>query len=119
MPQIETLENAKISELQTHYFKASYDQIKEVYLKTLERLGHEVVSVNDDFGEIFSEIPHFSVNAKIIMQNPKETSIDFYINSDFMVGAKGKAEKFIERVLAKIEATFEFKGVSLHKEVTA
>ena len=115
MPQIETLENAKISELQTHYFKASYDQIKEVYLKTLNRLGHEVVSVNDDFGEIFSEIPHFSVNAKIIMQNPKETSIDFYIDSEFLLGNKKKAIKFMEEVYKDIEKVYELKGVSLHR----
>ncbi|MBR4496938.1 MAG: hypothetical protein IKP12_07395 [Acholeplasmatales bacterium] len=115
MPQIETLENAKISELQTHYFKASYDQIKEVYLKTLNRLGHEVISVNDDFGEIFSEIPHFSVNAKIIMQNPKETSIDFYIDSEFLLGNTKKAIKFMEEVYKDIEKVYELKGVSLHR----
>lgn len=115
MPQIETLENAKISELQTHYFKASYDQIKEVYLQTLKRLGHEVVSVNDDFGEIFSEIPHFSVNAKIIMQNPKETSIDFYIDSEFLLGNTKKAIKFMEEVYKDIEKVYELKGVSLHR----
>ena len=115
MPQIETLENAKISELQTHYFKASYDQIKEVYLQTLNRLGHEVISVNDDFGEIFSEIPHFSVNAKIIMQNPKETSIDFYIDSEFLLGNTKKAIKFMEEVYKDIEKVYELKGVSLHR----
>ena len=29
MPQIETLENAKIYELQTHYYKATYEEIKD------------------------------------------------------------------------------------------
>ena len=119
MTVVETSENAKKLILQTHYYKASYDEIKKLYLSILEEEKHNVVSVNDDYTEIYSEIPHMEAIAKIIMQDPKETSIDFYINSDFMVGAKGKAEKFIERVLAKIEATFEFKGVSLHKEVTA
>ena len=55
------------------------------------------------------------VIAKIIMQDPKETSIDFYINSDFLVASKSKAFKFIETVLKKIEEKYEFKGVSLHK----
>lgn len=115
MPQIETQENAKINELQTHYFKASYDQIKEVYLETLKRLGHDIVSVNDDFCEIFSEIPHFSVNAKIIMQTPKETSIDFYIDSEFLFGSAKKAIKFMNEVYTDIEKKYELKGVSLHK----
>ena len=117
MTVVETSENAKKLILQTHYYKASYDEVKEFYLSILEEEKHTVVSVNDDYTEIYSEIPHMEVIAKIIMQDPKETSIDFYINSDFMVGARGKAEKFIERVLAKFEGKFEFKGVSLHKEI--
>jgi len=115
MPQIETLENAKIYELQTHYYKASYEQIKEVYVETLKKLGHDVVSVNDDYCEVFSEIPHFSVNAKIIMQNPKETSIDFYIDSEFLIGNTKKALKFMDTIYKSIEKKYELKGVSLHK----
>ena len=115
MTVIETGENQKKLILQTHYYKASYDEVKKVYLAFIEEDNHNIVSVNDDYTEIYSEIPHMEVIAKIIMQDPKETSIDFYINSDFMVGAKGKAEKFIERALAKIEAQYEFKGVALHK----
>lgn len=115
MTVIETGENQKKLILQTHYYKASYDEVKKVYLAFIEEENHNVVSVNDDYTEIYSEIPHMEVIAKIIMQDPKETSIDFYINSDFMVGAKGKAEKFIERALAKIESQYEFKGVALHK----
>ena len=115
MPIIETLENAVSQDLQTHYYKASYDQIKEVYLETLKRLGHDIVSVNDDYSEIFSEIPHFSVNAKIIMQTPKETSIDFYIDSEFLFGNKKKAINFMKEVYKDIEKKYEFKGVSLHR----
>ncbi len=115
MPQFETSENAKIYELQTHYYKASYDQIKEVYLDTLKRLKHEIVSVNDDYCEIFSEIPHFSVNAKIIMQTPKETSIDFYIDSEYLLGNKRKTIKFIDTIYEDIEKKYELKGVSLNK----
>ncbi len=115
MPQIETLENAKITEFQTHYYKASYEQIKEVYLATIKRLGHDVVSVNDDYCEIFSEIPHFSVNAKIIQQTPKETSIDFYIDSEFLFASTKKALKFMDEVYKDIEKKYELKGLSLHK----
>ena len=112
---IETSENAKSLNLQTHYYKASYQQIKALYLEILKSLGHNIVSDNDDYSEIYSEVPHMEVIAKIIMQDPKETSIDFYINSDFLVASKSKAFKFIETVLKKIEEKNEFKGVSLHK----
>ncbi len=115
MITIETSENAKDLKLQTHYYKASYQQIKSLYLEILESLGHTIVSDNDDYSEIYSEVPHMEVIAKIIMQDPKETSIDFYINSDFLLASKSKALKFIETVLKKIEEKYEFKGVSLHK----
>ena len=97
MTEVITGEREKKLVLQTHYYKTNYENIRNIYLELLDELGHNVVSVNDDYHEIYSEIPHMEVIAKIIMQDPKETSIDFYINSDFMVGAKGKAEKFIER----------------------
>ncbi len=115
MAVIETGENQTKLVLQTHYYKASYEQIKEAYLAILDELKHTIVSVNDDYTEVYSEIPHMEVIAKIIMQDPKETSIDFYINSDYLLGANGKAYKFIETVYAKIEQKYEFKGVALHK----
>ena len=115
MAVIETGENQKTLILQTHYYKASYDEIKKVYLETLDNLNHNIVSVNDDYTEVYSEIPHMEVIAKIIMQDPKETSIDFYINSEFLLGSKKKAEKFIQAIYTAIEAEYEFKGVSLHK----
>jgi len=115
MAVIETSENSTNLELQTHYYKASYQQIKDLYLGVLEELKHTVVSVNDDYSEIYSEVPHMTVIAKIIMQDPLETSIDFEIHSEYLVGSTKKAKKFIAYVLKKIEEKYEFKGVSLHK----
>ena len=113
MTSIETSENQKKLILQTHYYKASYEQIRDAYLAILDDLGHNVVSVNDDYVEIYSEDSHMFVVAKIIEQDKQETSIDFYIQPDF--AGKGRAIKFIEEVLSKIEAKYEFKGVALHK----
>ncbi len=115
MAVIETSENSTKLPLQTHYYKASYEQIKNVYLSVLEELKHNIVSVNDDYTEIYSEIPHMTVIAKIIMQDPLETSIDFEIHSEYLVGSGRKALKFIDTVLKKIEEKYPFKGVSLHK----
>ena len=47
MITIETSENAKSLNLQTHYYKASYQQIKALYLEILKSLGHNIVSDND------------------------------------------------------------------------
>ncbi len=115
MAIIETKENATDPVLQTHYYKASYDQIKEVYLETVKRLHHKVLSMNDDYGEVFSETFHLSCTAKIIMQTPKETSIDFYIDSEYLFFSGKKAKKFITEVYTSIEKKYELKGLSLHK----
>lgn len=115
MATFETKENAKDEALQTHYFKASYDQIKEAYIEIIKKLHHEILSVNDDYGEIFSEVPHFSVTAKVIMQTPKETSIDFYISSEYLFANGSKVKKFLNNVYQTISKTYELKGVGLHK----
>ena len=115
MAVIETSENSSKLTLQTHYYKASYEQVRNVYLEALDSLKHNVVSVNDDYAEVYSEIPHMTVIAKIIMQSPLETSIDFEIHAEFLMGNNKKAFNFIETIYKKLEEKYEFKGVSLHK----
>lgn len=115
MVTIETSENGATILEQTHYYKTSYDKLKEEYLNILKELGHRVVSIDDDYTEIYSELPHFEVIAKIIMQDPLETSIDFYINSDYLFRAGRKAYQFMLEVYTRLEKKFQFKGVSLHK----
>ena len=115
MAVIETSENSSNLVLQTHYYKASYEQIKNAYLEIIEGLNHNIVSINDDYTEIYSEVPHMTVIAKIIMQDPLETSIDFEIHAEYLVANNRKAFKFIDTVLKKIEEKYPFKGVSLHK----
>ncbi len=114
MAIVETKENETIDLLKTHYFKASYEEIKNVYLEILKSLHHKILSVNDDYGEIFSEIPHLSCTAKIIMQTPKETSIDFYVDAEYLFFSTKKAYKFIQEVLKRVEKSYQLKGLSLH-----
>ena len=115
MAIIETSENQTVDLLKTHYYKASYDQVKGAYLEVLKKLKHNIQSINDDYNEIFSEVPHMVVTAKIIMQNPKETSIDFFINAEYLFGSTKKASKFILTVLNYIESKYELKGLALHQ----
>lgn len=114
MAIVETFENETIELLKTHYYKASYDEIKNLYLEIIKNLGHTLNSINDDYSEIFSEVPHMSVTAKIIMQTPKETSIDFYISAEYLLFSSKKAYKFIQTVYKEIEKKYELKGLSLH-----
>ena len=98
----------------THYYKASYDQIKAIYLEYLNKNGYHVVSDNDDYYEIYAEKAHIELISKIIMQNPRETSIDFHINCEFLLGNKAKAFKILNDILSFIEKKYELKGLSLH-----
>ena len=114
MAVIETKEVHEKELLKTHYYKASYEQIKQIYLEILKSLKHNIISVNDDFGEISWEVRHLTCRAKIIMQTPNKTSIDFYINSEYLFMSSAKAYKFIKEVLQRIQNKYELKGLGLH-----
>ncbi|MCI9181642.1 MAG: hypothetical protein HFG91_05155 [Acholeplasmatales bacterium] len=111
----ETSEHATEVILQTHYYKTSYEKLKNCYLEALERLHIKVVSIDDNYLEIFAEQPHMAIQAKIIEQTPVETSIDFYINAEYIWGNKKKAYGFIQTMYEILEKNFELKGLSLHK----
>ena len=117
MADIITSENAKQLELQTHYYKATYEEIKEEYMHIVKKMQYKIVSDNDEYCEIYAEAPHMEVIAKITQLEAtiKETAIDFEIHADYVVGATKKATSFIKEVLEKLEEKFEFKGVALHK----
>ena len=113
MAFIETCENAADELLQTHYWKASYDQIKEAYIDSIKKMGLTVLSINDDYSEVFAEKGRLTVTAKIIMQNPRETSIDFTIDCEALFGAS-QAKNFIKDIYKALNSKYEFKGVGLH-----
>ncbi|MDE5566144.1 MAG: hypothetical protein K2I77_04060, partial [Anaeroplasmataceae bacterium] len=94
-------------------YKTSYERIKGCYLYYLERNHYHIVSIDDNFGEIYAEIGHMSIQAKIIEQTPLETSIDFYINAEFLFGNKKKTFRFLESVYEDLGKNFELKGLGL------
>ena len=49
MASIETAELGLREVLTTHYYKASYDQIKKLYLEILEDMNQNVISINDEY----------------------------------------------------------------------
>ena len=110
---IETKELESIDLLKTHYYKTCYEDLKNEYLRIVEHMGFDIVSIDDIYSEIFIEKSRMSVTTKIIEHTPRETSIDFYINADFLIGSKKKAITFIAEVLALIGKRFELKGLSL------
>lgn len=114
MSIIETKENETNELLKTHYFKTSYEKMKFSYIEIVKKLNYHVVSIDDDFHEIFIERPHVTISAKIIEINPRETSIDFYINSEYMLFNRKKSLDFIHMVLTELGKSYELKGVALN-----
>ncbi|MDE7264570.1 MAG: hypothetical protein K2N64_07905 [Anaeroplasmataceae bacterium] len=112
---IETNEKQTEELLQTHYYKTSYEKLKECYLNFLDHSRISVISIDDNYLEIYAEKPHMSIQAKIIEQNPVETSIDFYIDAEFLFGNKKKIYIFLMAVYQELGKNFELKGLSLHK----
>lgn len=115
MLTIETNEKQSQEALQTHYYKTSYEKLKDRYLEILRELQIRIISIDDNYLEIFAEKPHMTVMAKIIEQTPVETSIDFYISAEYLFGNKKKALEFLASVYQKLEKSFELKGLGLHK----
>ena len=116
MYTLKTYERSLSDLTKTHYYKTSYDGLKKIYLEYLENNGYRIVSVNDDYFEIYAEKAHVEIIAKIIMQNPKETSIDFHINCEFLFGNKGKSMRIVNDIYTFLEKNVELKGLSLHIE---
>lgn len=112
---VETKENAQEEIYQTHYYKTSYEKLKDFYLDLLDRLHIQVISIDDNYLEIYAEKPHMSIQAKIIEQTPVETSIDFYIDAEYLFGNKNKINSFLATVYHELEKAFELKGLGLHK----
>lgn len=112
---IETNEKENIDLYKTHYYKTSYEKLKESYINFLNNKNFEIVSIDDNYFEIYAEIPHFSVQAKIIEQSPVETSIDFYISSEYLFGNNNKINKFLNEIYSFLEKQYQLKGLSLHK----
>lgn len=113
MLNTETKETHSNELLKTHYYKTSYERMKGCYLKFLEEKHYHIVSIDDNYGEIYAEIGHFSIQAKIIEQTPVETSIDFYINAEFLFGNKKKTFRFLEEAYQVLDKNFELKGLGL------
>ncbi|MDE6407698.1 MAG: hypothetical protein K2K50_03740, partial [Anaeroplasmataceae bacterium] len=73
------------------------------------------ISIDDNYLEIYAEKPHMSIQAKIIEQTPVETSIDFYIDAEFLFGNKNKIYSLLTTIYQELGKSFEFKGLGLHK----
>ena len=112
---VETVEYASYELLQTHYYKTSYDSLKSAIIEFLTNNGFQISEFNDDYGEAVAIKGKLSTTIKIITQNPRETSIDFFIEYYGFLGRKRAVFSFLEQVYHYLGQKFEFKGLGLHQ----
>ena len=112
---LETAEREVRELLTTHYYKTSYEKLKEGFLEILKSLKFRIVSIDDNYNEVFAEIPHMTVLVKFSEQNPRETAIDFYINAEFLLFSARKANDYLYTFYQELGKKFELKGTGLHK----
>ena len=112
---LETQEREVRELLTTHYYKTSYEKLKNGLLEILKGLNFRIVSIDDNYNEVFAEIPHMTVLVKFSEQNPRETAIDFYINAEFLFGSAKKATNYLNTFYVELGKRFDLKGTGLHK----
>lgn len=111
----ETRENETNDLFQTHYYKTNYDAMKQAITEFLKKSGFVVGDFNDDYGEVQAFSKKMNTSIKIIMQNPRETSIDFFVEYMGFFGRKKEVAIFLARAYNFLAKHFEFKGLGLHQ----
>ena len=97
---LETQEREVRELLTTHYYKTSYEKLKEGFLEILDNLKFRIVSIDDNYNEVFAEIPHMTVlenitMAPVMINNiSKEEAEANAMNLLTMVGLKEKANVY-------------------------
>ncbi len=110
----ETGESEGYEILKTHYYKTSYDLMKAAVIEYFSKKGYEVTEFNDDYGEGMIIGKKLQATVKIIMQNPRETSVDFFVEYFGLFGKKQVA-LFLADFYDYCGKKFEFKGLGLHQ----
>lgn len=110
----ETNEVDSFEVFKTHYYKTSYEKLKTAFLEYAKANGYTLIAWDDNYCEGRVESRSINITAKIIMQNPLETSIDFSFECISLFGGKKKMIAELENIYSFLAKKFEFKGLGLH-----
>lgn len=110
----ETNEVDNLEIFKTHYYKTNYEKLKEAIIEYAKSNNFEVQTWNDEFAEGCISNGKITLTIKIIMQNPRETSIDFFIEVYKFLGGKKQAQEVLQSIYSFLGKKFEFKGLGLH-----
>jgi len=112
----ETSETHLTKSLQTHYYYANQKTIMDTLEKHFNNSKDAKVKHRDDnYGELFIQGGKFHIVASVHSFNPKETSVDFKVQTYRIIG-RGRPKTIIINLYKHLDKTLDLKGTSLHRE---
>jgi hypothetical protein len=109
----ETRELHAVGNMRTRYYKTNYNKVKAKVLLHVEKLGSDVMNIDDAHGEIFIQSNKYHMIISIIQVNPIETAVDFKVEFYGLIG-RNRPQKMIQEFYAYLDSELPFKGTSLH-----
>lgn len=110
----ETKETHFLASMRTRYYKHSSKQIMDLlesYFKNSK--DGTVKSRDDEHGELFIQGRRFHVICTVHSFTPRETSVDFKIQTYRLFGAR-RPEKIVQTIYAYLDKHLTLKGIGLH-----
>lgn len=110
----QTSENNNYLSLQTHYYRARYEEAKAKVLEIIEEEKGKLLDDNETYSELYYETTGYNCTVTVMQTKPGEIAIDFRITTyDFISFGRGK--KVIERLYKLLDSKLSFKGIALNK----
>lgn len=99
--------------LQTHYYRAGYEETKSAILKLIREYKGKNIITNDQYQEISFQASGYSCVFSVINMRPTESAVDIKIS--FNMFSLGRGPKLIEKMYQRLNQLLPFKGTSLYK----
>ncbi|MFW5913747.1 MAG: hypothetical protein ACOCSM_01665 [Bacillota bacterium] len=110
----ETKETHFVQTLRTRYYKHSSKEILDLLESYFKKSKDASVKTRDDeHGELFAEGRRFHIIVTVHSFTPRETSVDFKVQTYRLVGAH-RPKKIIQTIYAYLDKNLTLKGVALH-----
>ena len=111
--QAETKERKMDPSLQTHYFRHTYKQVKETFLKYAEMENYKIKSINDTHHEVYINQSNHYIIATITQMTPAETALDLKVGYEAIFGLNRPKKKILS-IYEYMKKQLTFKGTGLH-----
>lgn len=110
----ETSDNAKSEELQTHYYRDTYEKVKNEVLNFAKKNDYEIGNINDEYREIYLYKNRHDLIITLVELSLMEISVDVKSTTYYLIGLK-RGLKPIKELYQHLNRNLSLKGVALYK----